>query len=215
MRRSRWKCFWNSFRHPKAKPRISYVTCPTTPTNVWCTAFLQKLRSSPSQHMSLSWARRIHSTISLPFHLRSTLIIFSHLHLRLTSRLFPSDFRIKDPYARLVCPKCATCPSHHTGYDFVTIKFLERVRIMFLVYIYKNWKFSCIKNRQVMKAKRWNFKHVVTVTSYRSGQLHNWTARFGQTKMIHNIQSRTVFINRRALASIIPGCERFSWNLSF
>jgi len=26
---------------------------------------------------------------------------------------------------------------------------------------------------------------------------------------------RTVFLNHRALASIILGCERFSWNLSF
>jgi len=27
--------------------------------------------------------------------------------------------------------------------------------------------------------------------------------------------SRTVFLNRRTLASIIPGHKRFSWNLSF
>jgi hypothetical protein len=222
MRRSRWKCFWNSFRHLIAKPRLSYITWPTKPTNVhahlctyiyvmahaqkqdfvfrrngrvhlnlqgrqfsrllaaevcasavvmldtrcsevvwrvlatdsirqfplhftsraspcaitfqldstsytnvWCTVCPQKVLSSPSQHMSLSWARRIHSTIAHSFHLRSTLIIFSHPHLRLSSRLLPSDVPIKDPYVRLVSPKCATCPSNFTGYDFVTLKFLE------------------------------------------------------------------------------------------
>jgi len=164
MRRSRGKYFSNSFRHLISKPRISYITWPTNPTNVhahlctsytnvWCTVFLQKLISSPSQHMSLSWAKRIYSIISHPFHLRSTLTIFSHLHLRLTSRLFPSDFPIKDPYACLVSPNWAGRPSHLTVYDLVTLKLLERVRIMFVVYIYKNWKFSCIKNRQIMKTR--------------------------------------------------------------
>jgi hypothetical protein len=104
---------------------FTYLHLCTSYTNIWCTARLQKLISSPIQHMSLSWARQIHSTIYHLFHLPSILIIFSHLRLRLSSRLFPSDFPIKDPYACLVSPVCTTCSSHLTGYDFITLKFLE------------------------------------------------------------------------------------------
>ena len=132
---------------------VQYLHLCTSYTNVWYTAFLQKLISSPSQHMYLRWARRIYSTISHPFHLRTTLIIFSHLHLRLTSRPFPSDFPIKDPYACLVSPKWVARSYQLTVYDFVTLKFLERVRIMFVVYIYKNWKFSCKKTGRSWRLK--------------------------------------------------------------
>jgi len=57
--------------------------------------------------------------------------------------------------------------------------------------------------------------HVVTgklVTVYGTGLSHRWLRR---------VFLRVVFLNRRAaaryraLASIIPGRERFSWNLSF
>jgi len=50
---------------------------------------------------------------------------------------------------------------------------------------------------------------VKVLSTFRELTAHSRTHsnQFGFTKL--------VFLNRRALASIIPGRERFSWNLSF
>jgi hypothetical protein len=51
-----------------------------------------------TRHWSLSWARCIQSTPSNPVSLRSILILFYHLRLRLPSGLFPSSFPTKILY---------------------------------------------------------------------------------------------------------------------
>jgi hypothetical protein len=65
-----------------------------------------------ARHLSLSWARSIHS---IPYHStswRSTLILFFHLSLVLPSSRFPSF-----PHQNTVCPS----PIPHTCYIYVLI----------------------------------------------------------------------------------------------
>ena len=52
-----------------------------------------------ARHLSLSWARSIHSKSPHPTSWRSTLILSSHLCLGIPSGLFPSVFPTKTPYA--------------------------------------------------------------------------------------------------------------------
>jgi len=47
-----------------------------------------------------------------PNSLTSTIIVFSHLHLDLTSDLFLSGFKTKRMYGFLISLTCATCPVH-------------------------------------------------------------------------------------------------------
>jgi hypothetical protein len=53
------------------------------------------------RHLSLSWASPIQSIYPHPTSWRSILILSTHLHLGLTSGLFPSGFPTKTPYTPL------------------------------------------------------------------------------------------------------------------
>jgi hypothetical protein len=61
-------------------------------------------------HWSLSWAISIESILSQPVSLRSILILYTHLRLRLPSGLFPFGFLTNILYAFLFSPFRATCP---------------------------------------------------------------------------------------------------------
>ena len=63
------------------------------------------------RHLSLSWASPIQSTCPHPTSWRSNLILSTHLHLGLSSDLFPSGFPIKTLYTPLTWPIRATCPA--------------------------------------------------------------------------------------------------------
>jgi len=72
------------------------------------------------RHLSLSWARPIHSTYSHPTSCRSILILSTHLRLGLPSGLFPSGFHTKTLYAPVSSPIRATCSDHPILLDFIT-----------------------------------------------------------------------------------------------
>jgi hypothetical protein len=57
-----------------------------------------------SQEPATGWVRRTRSTSSHPIFLRSSLILSSHLRLRLPCGLFLSGLETKIMYARLVAP---------------------------------------------------------------------------------------------------------------
>ena len=106
---------------------VSYLLTP------WCRVLLEKLtglqlvKKFPAfygtrrsitaltsvRHLSLSWARPIHSTYPHPTSWRSILILSTHLLLGLLSGLFPSGFPTKTLYAPLSSSIRATCPAHN------------------------------------------------------------------------------------------------------
>ena len=59
-----------------------------------------------ARHQSLSGVRL------LPIHLKSAVILSSHLHIGLLSSLLPSGFPTKTLYALLSARKCGTCTNH-------------------------------------------------------------------------------------------------------
>ena len=63
-------------------------------------------------HLSLSWASPIQSIYPHPTSWKSTLILFTHLHLGLPSGLFPSGFPTKTLYTPLSSPIHGTYPAH-------------------------------------------------------------------------------------------------------
>ena len=73
-----------------------------------------------AQHMSLSWASSIQSTLPHSTSWRFILILSSHLCLSLPSSLFPSDFPTKTLYTPLPSPIRTTCPAHLILLDFIT-----------------------------------------------------------------------------------------------
>ena len=108
----------------------SYFTvCEATCFGPYVTIIRPSYESSQAvrsvRHLSLSWASSIHSITPHPAFWRSILILSSHLHLGLPSRLFSSDFSTKTLYTRLLSPICATCPAHLILLDFVTCLVLE------------------------------------------------------------------------------------------
>ena len=88
-------------------------------------------RSSVSQEIPrISWNQKVHYRIlqvpascpvlnhinpihASPTAWRSILILSFHLHLGLSSGLFPSGLHTKNLYAPLLSAVCATCPIHH------------------------------------------------------------------------------------------------------
>ena len=113
------------------------VRCFLTP---WCRVLLEKLtglqlvKKFPAfhgtrrfitahtsiRHLSLSWASPIQSIYPHPTSWRSILILSTHLHLGLPSRLFPSGFPTKTLYTLLSSPIRATYPAHVILLDFIT-----------------------------------------------------------------------------------------------
>ena len=73
-----------------------------SPTFCGTRRFITALTSA--HHLSLSWARSIHSMLSYPTSCRSILISPSHLRLGLPSGLFPSGFPTKTVYTPLLSP---------------------------------------------------------------------------------------------------------------
>jgi len=71
-------------------------------------------------HLSLSWASPIQSIYPHPTSWRSILILSTHLHLGLSSGLFPSSFPTKTLYTPFSSPICATCLAHLILLDFIT-----------------------------------------------------------------------------------------------
>jgi hypothetical protein len=76
-----------------------------------------------ARHLSLSWASPIQSMPPHSTYLRSILLP-SHLRLRLPSGLFPSGFPTKTLYTHLHSPMHATCPAHLIFLEFFTRKIL-------------------------------------------------------------------------------------------
>jgi hypothetical protein len=82
---------------------------------------------------SLSWARLIQTILQHPISLRSILILSTHLHLRLPSRLFLSDLPTSNLHAFLFSPHTwnTPCPYHHPRLDHPTGHFTwQRLQIM-------------------------------------------------------------------------------------
>ena len=106
-------------------------TCSLTPLS---RVLLEKLKKFPafygtrrfitaftsSRQLSLSSASSIQSISTHPTSWRPILILSSHLRLGIPSRLIPSGFRTKTPYAPLLSPIHATCPAHLILIDFIT-----------------------------------------------------------------------------------------------
>jgi hypothetical protein len=63
-------------------------------------------------HSSLSQTRWINSTLSLPFSLRSILILSLQLHWGLPSALFPLSFPTRTSLYSFIFPLHATCSPH-------------------------------------------------------------------------------------------------------
>ena len=100
-----WKCYLFTYL-------LTYLLTP------WCRVLLQKLtglqlvKKFPAfhgtrrfitaltsvRHLALSWASPIQSIYPHPTSRRSSLILFTHLHLSLPSGLFPSGFPTKTLY---------------------------------------------------------------------------------------------------------------------
>ena len=114
--------------------RLAYLLTP------WSRVLLQKLIGSQlvkkfpafygtrkfitvltrSRHLSLSWARSIHSMPSHSTSWRSILTLFSHLCLGLPSGLFLSGFSTETLYKPLLSPIRATCPAYLILLDLIT-----------------------------------------------------------------------------------------------
>ena len=62
---------------------------------------------------------------SPPTSWKSISILFSHLHLGLTSEHFPSGSPTKSLYMPPHSPLCDTCPAHHILLDLITWKILS------------------------------------------------------------------------------------------
>ena len=71
------------------------------------------------RHLPLSGASPIQSTYPHSTSWRSTLILSTHLRLRLPNGLFPSGFPTKTLYTPLSSPIRATCPAHVILLDFI------------------------------------------------------------------------------------------------
>ena len=76
------------------------------------------------RHLFLSLASPIQSIYPHPTSWRSILILSSHLHLGLSSVLFPSGFPTKTLYTPFSSPICATCPAHLILLNFITCTIL-------------------------------------------------------------------------------------------
>ena len=79
-------------------------------TRNFITAFIS------ARHLSLSWAS--HSIPTHPTSWRSTLILFSHLRMVLSSGIFPSGFPPRNLYTPLSSPIGTTCSVHLIMYTF-------------------------------------------------------------------------------------------------
>jgi len=73
-----------------------------------------------AHHLSLSWARSIHSIHPHPIFWRSILILSSYLRLGLPICLFSPGFLTNTMYKPLLSLICATCPAHLILLDFIT-----------------------------------------------------------------------------------------------
>ena len=71
------------------------------------------------RHLSLYWASPIQSTYPHPTSWRS-ILISTHLRLRLPSGVFPSGFPTKILYTPFSSPIRATCPARLILLDFIT-----------------------------------------------------------------------------------------------
>jgi len=72
------------------------------------------------RHMSLFWANPIQSIYPHPTSWRSSLILSTHLNLRLPSGLFPSGFPTKTLHTPISSSIRAKCPAHLIPLDFIT-----------------------------------------------------------------------------------------------
>jgi len=112
-----------------------------------------------SRHLSLSWASSIQSITPPPIFWTSILILSSHLHLGLTSGLFPLGFPTKTLYTPLLSPIRAICPAHIIVLDFINRIILDEEYRSSLTH--KNlktqaWNIVCRLYKHISVYKRMN-----------------------------------------------------------
>jgi len=83
------------------------------------------------------------------------------------------------------------------------------------LYMILNWYF--LESVEILQSFSKSASELLIINEYVVKNTFIWTCFF---EIVHHVVTqyiwrRAVFLNRRALASIIPGHERFSWNLSF
>jgi len=80
-----------------------------------------------ARRLSISWAKWIQYTPSLPVSPRSILILSSHLGVSLPTGLFPSGLTTTLLNAFLFSPRRATCPAHRILHDLITLTIFGEV----------------------------------------------------------------------------------------
>ena len=87
--------------------------------------------SLPHSQVPATWARSIRSIPLHPTYWRYILILFSHLRLGLSSRLFPQVFPTKTLYTSPLSAIRATCPPYLILFDLITRTILgEQYRLL-------------------------------------------------------------------------------------
>lgn len=105
-------CKWlNGWECSPSWEANSCTQCQDVPRILWDRNVHDLVHNSPN-HLSVSWTRSVHFTLSHPLYIRRVLISRFHLCLGLPSRLLPSDVSIWYPVFMYPAPTHVTCPAH-------------------------------------------------------------------------------------------------------
>jgi hypothetical protein len=115
---------WYTYLFTELSPSYGAANCAATqdlPSVLWNQKVQYRVHKSPPLVPILSHINPLHTTPSHPISLRSTLIQSTHLHLGLSSGLFPSDFPTNILYAVLFAYVRATRPAHLIFLDLIIL----------------------------------------------------------------------------------------------